>query len=77
MAPRTRQCPRTLGAVYEPEHPNDEPDERPAYDWDAWEKNRFRGRNRWWLILMVLLVAAMTVRFFQSGGEAIPWGPPG
>ena len=70
------RCLRTLRSVYDPE---DEPDTeaQPAYDWDAWEKNRLSGRGRWWLLVAVAVMVAMTALYFQSGGSAIPWGPPG
>ena len=80
MARRTRQCPRTLGLVYEPDEDPEEPgtaDERPAYDWDAWEKNRLRNPwTRWWMLLMLVSVMSMVALYFQSGGSALPWGPP-
>ncbi len=63
--------------MYDADEEPTDPEERPAYDWDAWEKNRFSGRGRLWMILMVAVIIALTIQFFQSGGDAIPWGPPG
>jgi hypothetical protein len=59
--------------VYDPDEQDQPPGE---VDWDAWEKNRFSGRGRWWLLLMVVSMAAMTALYFQSDGTFIPWGPP-
>jgi len=47
---------------------DEEPEEKPAYDWDAWEKNRFTGFNRWWFILMAAMTIALTFQFFQTYG---------
>ena len=66
MARRTRQCPRTLVIVYDPD---EEQEPKPAYDWDAWEKNRFTGWNRWWFILMLATTVALTISFFQGNGS--------
>jgi len=65
--------------VYEPDEESQEPaspDERPAYDWDAWEKNRMTGWTRWWMLLMLVSAVSMVALYFQSGGTMIPWGPP-
>lgn len=49
---------------------DEEPDEKPAYDWDAWEKNRLKsGYTRWWLILMAATTVALTFQFFQTYGR--------
>ena len=53
-------------------------DGRPTVDWDAWEKNRLKsGYTRWWLILMLVSTVSMIALYIQSGGDMIPWGPPG
>ena len=59
--------------MYEPE---DQEPVRREIDWDAWEKNRFSGWNRWWLLISLLSMAAMVGVWIASGGDAIPWGPP-
>ena len=66
MAPRNRQCPSSVHLVYDPEE--EEPVRREV-DWDAWEKNRFTGFNRWWLILMMAIMLASAVQFLVRG----PW----
>jgi hypothetical protein len=67
--------------VYEPDEEREEgagPDDRPVVDWDAWEKNRLSsGWTRWWLILMLVSTVSMIALYIQSGGDMIPWGPPG
>ena len=48
----------------------DREEEEPAQggvDWDAWEKNRFTGWRRWWIILMVATAAAATLAFLING----------
>ena len=76
MPRSTRQCPRTLALVYEPDEDRVDAEEEPAVDWDAWASGRMRGRGRWWLIVMVMTMAAMTALYIRSNGAFIPWGPP-
>ena len=73
MAERTRQCPRSVHLVFDPE---EEKPVRREVDWDAWEKNRLTGWNRWWLLLMVLMMAAMVGLWMKSGGTMVPGAPP-
>jgi hypothetical protein len=63
--------------VYDSDEEQQDPDERPAYDWDAWEKNRFTGLRRWYLLMLIVGAISMTILYFQSDGQVIPWGPPG
>ena len=58
--------------MYEPDEARDESEERPAVDWDAWEKNRFTGWNRWWMILMISILVVTTIGFLKSGGTGLP-----
>lgn len=74
MAERTRQCPRSLGTVYDADQEPTDPDERPAVDWDAWEKDRFTGWNRWWLLLMMAITVASAIGFLINGGDYGPFG---
>jgi hypothetical protein len=61
--------------VHDPERPRD--DEEPSeFDWDAWERGLTSGPNRWRLVFMLVILAAMIAAYVQTGGEAIPWGPP-
>jgi hypothetical protein len=67
--------------VYEPDEDRDQgagPDDRPTVDWDAWERDRLNNpRIRWMLILMLVSAVSMIALYIQSGGDMIPWGPPG
>ena len=56
--------------------PDEEQDEPPPVDWDAWAKGRSFRANRWRLLIAVAIMVAMTVAYFQSDGTMIPWGPP-
>jgi hypothetical protein len=52
--------------MYDPEEEEGDA-ARPGVDWDAWEKNRFTGWRRWWIILMVATVAAATLGLLING----------
>jgi hypothetical protein len=36
-------------------------------DWDAWERNRFTGWRRWWVILLAAMAVAGTLQFLVHG----------
>ncbi|MCU1372130.1 MAG: hypothetical protein JWO77_3324 [Ilumatobacteraceae bacterium] len=69
VAERTRQCPPSVHPVFDPEE--DEPVRR-EIDWDAWEKNRFTGWTRWWLVLMLATTLALSVQFLVNDGKLGP-----
>ena len=73
MARPTRQCPPTVVRMYDPDEDQDDP---PPVDWEAWAQSRSFRANRWRLLMGVAIVLAMTALYFQSGGTMIPWGPP-
>ncbi len=51
---------------------DEERDEEPGIDWDAWERNRMTGWTRWWMILMAATTVALTIRFLQGDGSFLP-----
>lgn len=51
---------------------DEEREDEPGIDWDAWERNRMTGWTRWWMLLMGAMVLLLTLRFFQSGGSMFP-----
>ena len=56
--------------VYDHDEEPADPDERPAYDWDAWERNRLKsGWTRWWLLMMVGITIALTLQFILNDGK--------
>ncbi|HWJ64984.1 MAG TPA: hypothetical protein VNS19_23645 [Acidimicrobiales bacterium] len=49
---------------------DEQPEEKPAYDWDAWERNRLKGGyTRWWLIMMAVMTLVLTIQFFANDGK--------
>lgn len=50
-----------------------EPDERPAYDWDAWERNRFTGLRKWWILMLAAITVMLTIQFLTSDGNLMPF----
>jgi len=51
---------------------DEEREDEPGIDWDAWERNRMTGWTRWWMILMAATTLALTIRFIQTGGSMFP-----
>ena len=69
MARPTRQCPRSVHWVYDPDEEPTEPPGQPEVDWDAWARGRWKGANRWWLAWAIAMMVALTALYFSGNSD--------